>query len=201
MAKFNSKNFKNLVVFGANANVERISAEIFGKRVMIFGPSASGKSTVADALAKKLNFPVCHLDQLRFLPHTFWVPRPIEEFRMLHDEVVNSEKWIVDGNYTDLMPSRVARATAAIWLNPPAAVCIFNFYKRFFRKNRRQNPYVGLLDGADEKFTIAPLKYIFRHKLKKRLFVKLMGQFRGQKIFYLNSFEKIRNFCEKIRNM
>jgi hypothetical protein len=69
-----------------------ISAEAFGKRVMIFGPSAFGKSTMAVALGEKPNIPVYHIDRLCFFPGTFWEPRPAEEFRELHEKVINSDE-------------------------------------------------------------------------------------------------------------
>ncbi|MDR1433236.1 MAG: hypothetical protein LBI61_02750 [Puniceicoccales bacterium] len=165
---------------------------------MIFGPSASGKSTIANALGKKFGVPVHHLDRLCFLPNTFWVPRPVEEFQKLHEAAVNSREWIIDGNYTSLMASRIARATAIIWLDPPAIGCIFRFYGRFFRKHRRQTPYAGLLEGADEKFTLVAIKHIIRHKMKRQFFLKLIGHFPAEKVFHMNSFEMIKDFCEKI---
>jgi adenylate kinase family enzyme len=164
---------------------------------MIFGPSASGKSTVAHALGKKLNIPVHHLDHLCFLPNTFWVPRPSDEFQKLHGEVVESDTWVIDGNYPNTMHHRMSRATTVIWLNPSAVACVFNFYKRFFRRRRRQNPYTGMLKGADEKFTLNGIRYTMRNKRNKFFFLKLIESYPVQKFFYLDSFKKIKDFCEK----
>ncbi|MFQ1682408.1 AAA family ATPase, partial [Pantoea dispersa] len=46
-----------------------------GPRICIMGPSNSGKSTLAKAIASKTSFPLIHLDQLHHLPDTKWVPR------------------------------------------------------------------------------------------------------------------------------
>jgi adenylate kinase family enzyme len=73
--------------------MEEISAEILGRRTMIFGPSASGKSTMAAAFGEKLNILVRHLDQLCFFPKTFWDPRPAEEIRKLHGEIIDRDEW------------------------------------------------------------------------------------------------------------
>jgi hypothetical protein len=92
------------------------------------------------------------------------------------------------------------RATAVIWLNPSTLACVFNFYKRFLRKHRSEHPYPDLLEGANERFTLTGLKYIFRHKRKKSLFFELVENFPKHKIFYLDSFKKIKIFFEKIQN-
>ncbi|MDR1890708.1 MAG: hypothetical protein LBQ23_00780 [Puniceicoccales bacterium] len=175
-----------------------ISKEVLGTRIMILGPMASGKSTLAEMTGKKLGFPVYHLDQCCLLPNTYWERRPIEESKRLHDQAVNADKWVIEGNYLEFMPFRVSRATSVIWLNPSTLKCIFNFYKRFFRKNRKGTPYAGMLENARERFTIKSVKYILRHKEKKSMFEKALEIFPREKIFYLNSFKKVREFCEKI---
>ena len=47
-----------------------------GPRVCIMGPSNSGKSTLAEAIARARGLPAIHLDQLYHLPDTDWQPRP-----------------------------------------------------------------------------------------------------------------------------
>ena len=55
------------------------------------GPSNSGKSTLAQAIARARDLEAVHLDRLHHLPHTDWVPRPESEFTMLHDAAVRVE--------------------------------------------------------------------------------------------------------------
>ena len=47
-----------------------------GPRVCIMGPPCSGKSTLADAIARSRGQEAVHLDRLHHLPGTDWVPRP-----------------------------------------------------------------------------------------------------------------------------
>lgn len=165
---------------------------------MIMGPMASGKSTLAEMMGKKLGLPVYHLDQCCMLSNTRWKRCPIEESKILHDQTVSTDKWIMEGNYLEFIHFRISRATSIIWLNPSILKCIFNFYKRFFRKNRRKNPYVGMLENAREKFTVIGLKYIFFHKKKKHLFEKALENFPRERIFYLNSSKMMKEFYRKI---
>lgn len=59
-----------------------------GPRICVLSPSNSGKSTLADAVWRARGLAPVHLDRLRHLPQTDWVPRPADEFAALHDTAV-----------------------------------------------------------------------------------------------------------------
>lgn len=79
--------------------------EAMGCRIVILGPTNAGKSTLGAALARRLDVPAIHLDQFRHLPGTDWQVRPDMEFHALHDEAIQQPGWIMDGNYSVLIPS------------------------------------------------------------------------------------------------
>ena len=112
----------------------------FGDRIMICGPSNAGKSTLAAAMGRKLERPVVHLDQLYDLPNTDWVKRPTEEFVRLHDEAVAAEMWVMDGNYSGLMPRRVARATGIVLLGDNRFANLRRYlFRTLFQRQREGN--------------------------------------------------------------
>jgi adenylate kinase family enzyme len=80
--------------------------EELGERICILGPSNSGKSTLAAAIARKRGLRAVHLDQLHHLPQTDWKVRPSHEFVALHDEAIANDRWVMDGNYSKLFPKR-----------------------------------------------------------------------------------------------
>jgi adenylate kinase family enzyme len=88
-----------------------------GRRICIMGPSNAGKSTLAEALSTKLGVPPIFLDQLHHLPHTNWQPRPAQDFHDLQLAALEGSEWIMDGNYSAMLPERLARATGAIVLD------------------------------------------------------------------------------------
>lgn len=90
--------------------------ESFGRRIMICGTSNTGKSTLAVAVGRQLGLPVVHLDQLRFQPHTDWVERPDSDFAALHRKAIAGDGWVMEGNYSTIMPERLTRATGIILL-------------------------------------------------------------------------------------
>jgi adenylate kinase family enzyme len=126
--------------------------DAFGRRIMICGPSNSGKSTnsgkwtLAVALGQRLGVPAIHLDRFYHLPNTNWVKRQPDEFTRLHDEAILGDAWVIEGNDSRLFPQRLARATGIIlladnrWAN----------YVRYVRRTLFQRDRPGGLPGAKD---------------------------------------------------
>lgn len=118
----------------------------FGRRIMICGPSSSGKSTLAVAIGQKLDVPAIHLDLFRHLPNTDWVQRPDAEFYRLHNEAILGDAWVMEGNYSVLMPQRLKRATGIILLGDNRWASLW----RYFRRTLTERDRAGNLDGAKD---------------------------------------------------
>lgn len=117
-----------------------------GTRICIMGPSNSGKSTLAKAIARAKDLEVVHLDQPHHLPHTDWVPRPADEFAALHDAAIAGARWVIEGNYSRLLPQRLEKATGFILLDVPTATSLYRYLRRcWFERDRRG----GLEGGRD----------------------------------------------------
>ena len=120
-----------------------------GPRLCIMGPSNSGKSTLAEAIGRARGMPVVYLDQLHHLPDTDWTPRPHEEFAGLHDAAIAGERWVIEGNYSRVLPARLARATGVILLDVHRTTSLWRYVHRtLFDRDRP-----GTLDGAPERIT------------------------------------------------
>ena len=130
--------------------------ETLGPRIMICGPSNTGKSTLAAAIAGKLGSVAIHLDRFRHLPNTDWKQRSDEEFRNLHDTAIAGDRWVMDGNYSVLMPQRLARATGIILLTDNR----WSNLARYFRRTLFQKVRVGNLDGAQDSVKWAMVDWI-----------------------------------------
>jgi len=128
-----------------------------GERIVVFGPSNAGKSTLAVAISKKLGLPAFHLDQFRHLPNTDWKPRPETEFAALHDAAILGDRWIMEGNYSRLIPQRLARATGGILITS-------NHWLRFSRYLKRtlvnRSERAGHLEGAKDSIKWEMIQWI-----------------------------------------
>jgi adenylate kinase family enzyme len=81
------------------------------------GVSGSGKSTVGKELARRLAVPYVELDAIFHQPG--WTPLPAEQFRWRVTAIASGEGWVIDGNYTAVLPLVWERADSVVWLDLP----------------------------------------------------------------------------------
>jgi adenylate kinase family enzyme len=127
-----------------------------GERICVMGPSNSGKSTLADAIARKLALRAIHLDQLYHLPNTNWQVRPEEQFLALHDEAISGARWVIDGNYSKCLPQRLQCATGMIILDVSTGASLFRYVRRTISDPRR----IGALEGGQDSIKMGMLHHI-----------------------------------------
>lgn len=92
-----------------------------GRRVIVVGPSCSGKTTLAAELARRIGCPFVELDALFWKPG--WTPPPDDEFRENLVAAHSGEAWVSAGNY--LRHTRHLTwplADTIIWLDFPLRI-------------------------------------------------------------------------------
>lgn len=127
-----------------------------GTRICVMGPSNSGKSTLAEAIGRAKGLEVVHLDQLHHLPHTDWIPRAADEFAALHDAAITGARWVIEGNYSRLIPQRLERATGFILLDVATMTSLYRYLRRcWFERDRR-----GALEGGRDSVKWDMIRHI-----------------------------------------
>jgi len=96
--------------------------------VSVVGAAGSGKSTLSRGLAARLGVRRVEVDALFWGPD--WTPRPREDFEADVRGEVAGDAWVIDGNYSALLPEVWARADAVVWLDPPRRVVMAQVYRR-----------------------------------------------------------------------
>lgn len=137
---------------------DRPPLESMGRRIVILGTTNAGKSTLAAALAQKLDIPAIHLDQFRHYPNTDWQARPDAEFHALHDAAITADSWAMDGNYSVLLPQRFARATGVIVIDDH----FVRRYVRYFNRTLFQAKRVGNLEGNRDSVKWNMISWIWK---------------------------------------
>ena len=96
------------------------------RRIAVIGASGSGKSTLARRLGELLRLPVYHLDSIWWNPG--WVESTQEDFDAELRQIVDDERWVIDGNYSRTFSTRFPRTELIIWLDFPRRI----FFRRAF---------------------------------------------------------------------
>ena len=70
-------------------------------KIHIIGCSGSGKTYLANALAKKYNIPHFDLDDIQWDNNAegYGTKRPLEERNALLQEILNNNEWVIEGVY------------------------------------------------------------------------------------------------------
>lgn len=126
----------------ANENQEDIML-----KAMIIGCPGAGKSTFAKRLHDATGLPLYHLDMLWHRPDRTNIPK--EEFDMRLSEIIQKDRWIIDGNYQRTLDMRLKECDTVFLLDYPLEVCLEGARSRIGQK-RDDLPWLEI--EFDEEF-------------------------------------------------
>ncbi len=107
-------------------------------RIAVVGIGGSGKSTFARVLAERITLPLFHMDKLFWRGN--WEEVPASEYLPAHQELVEKEKWIIEGFVDESMRSRTECADLVIYLDFSGIRCLYRVLKRFFQYRKKSRP-------------------------------------------------------------
>lgn len=85
-------------------------------KVALFGPPASGKTTVARKLSSSMGVPHTNLDEILF---TDSGTLSFDEFYTAAERVTRGKSWVIEGNYSKLGDVVWHRAEVLVWIDLP----------------------------------------------------------------------------------
>ncbi len=139
-----------------------LMADFDVQRVAVVGSGGAGKSTFARELGRRTGIPVIHLDHHHWKPG--WIETPPEKWRVLQDDLLAGDAWIVDGNYGGTFDVRFARADTVIVLALPRLRCLTRVLRRTLRHHGRDVQAAGCPERLDLKF----LRWVWRYPTDSR---------------------------------
>lgn len=180
-----------------------------GQRVLVWGISCSGKSTLASELAEHFGYSFVELDALNWMPG--WVglhETDPERFAQRMRAATQGERWVVAGSYTaHSRPVFWSRLDTVIWLDLPRPLLILRCLVRCWQRSRRKT----LLWGTNRERFINHLKVWnkddslfwwvwtrYHPKRKETLRFMVDGSWRDAQIIRLTSPAQVREFKESL---
>lgn len=149
-----------------------------GQRIVVIGVTGSGKTTLAQQLARRLGYPNVELDALHW--DADWTMAPDDVFRERIAQALGGPVWVTDGNYSKARDLIWGRADTIIWLDYPLVV---NLWRLTRRNISRVAQRTELWNGNRETFYSAFLSrdslYLWAlksHRKKRRDYSRLFAE-------------------------
>lgn len=117
------------------------------KKVLVIGCPGSGKSTFSRALRDKTGLPLHYLDMLFHKSDKTTVSQ--DEFDSALSKILETQEWIIDGNYLRTLQTRLEKAQTVFWFDLPLEVCLMGIASRRGVK-REDMPWIE--EEPDEEF-------------------------------------------------
>lgn len=109
------------------------------KKVIILGCSGSGKSTFARRLQERTQLPLVCLDNVWWKPDRTHISR--DEFDMALVNILATDEWIIDGDYSRTYEPRVKACDTVFFLDYSEESCMAGIQERV-GKARPDMPWV-----------------------------------------------------------
>jgi len=156
------------------------------RRIVILGPGASGKSTLARQLGALTGLPVTELDQVFWRPGLLETPRA--QWLALQQKLVSETGWILEGDLGpyDAVEVRLRAADTIIFLDFSVLRCAWralrrsrerlDFWRWLLRYRRQSRPF--LIEAIRNHAPNAAV-HILRNPQAVRRFVRDVVEARG----------------------
>lgn len=109
------------------------------KKIIVIGCPGSGKTTFSEKLRNKIGVPLFYLDAIWHKPDKTHISR--EEYDARLAEILKLESWIIDGNYSRTIESRILACDTVFLFDLPVSVCLDGAISRL-GKDRYDMPWI-----------------------------------------------------------
>lgn len=165
-------------------------------RILVIGSGGSGKSTLSQKLSNILNLPVIHLDTYYWNPN--WVPKPNEEWDKIVEQFTEGDQWIIDGNYSRTMDTRIKKADLIIFLDMPRLLCIYRIIKRRMMYHNKTRPDMNA--ECKEKLDWEFMRWVWNYRTRSRVStIKKLEQIKEhQQVIILKTRKQVNELIERL---
>lgn len=107
-------------------------------RLMIYGVTGSGKTTLARKISERTGLPWCAIDEMTWEPG--WVAVPVQEQRRRIAALCARDRWIIDHGYSSWLDLVLARVELIVALDYPRWLSLGRLSRRTLLRNLDHRP-------------------------------------------------------------
>lgn len=171
------------------------------KKIVVLGSPWSGKSTFSKKLQEATGLPLFHLDKLFWKP--WWEMTPREEQEKIQKELVQEDKWIIDGNYTSTVHLRVPHADTIIFFDLPRSTCMVRVLKRVFKTSWGIEKRTDMGEWCNERISMKFLGFVWnfrKHTQPKVIKVIQQSKLSQDDYHIFTKDSHAKEFIERLKN-
>ena len=165
-------------------------------KIHIIGCSGSGKTYLANALAKKYNIPHFDLDDIQWDNNAeeYGIKRPLEERNALLQEILNNNEWVIEGVYYAWVQQSFDEADVIYVLDMPRYLYKSRIIVRSIKRK------LGIQQGKREtlKSVYNLLKWTETFQNKNLKEIKTILDKYENKVIWLSSKKDVREIIKAI---
>ncbi len=161
------------------------------KKIIVIGSPGAGKSTFSRRLRDITGLPLYHLDMIWHKPDKTNISK--EEFDRLLEEILVTDKWIIDGNYQRTLETRLEKCDTVFLMDFLLDVCLAGAKARI-GKRRDDMPWVE--EELDEEFR----QWIIDFPVMKLPEIyEMLDKYAGKNIIVFKSRQEADEYLLKIK--
>ena len=162
-------------------------------RISVIGGSGTGKTTLTSNLGNKLNLPIYHIDGIHHLKN--WEIRDKSERDAIILDLIEKEKWIIDGTYRATLEKRLKKSDLVIFLDFSTFAQIRGVLKRYFTNPGKEKYEIP---GCNEKLSLKFLLFVWNWRKEKRSFIlENLNKIDSKKVIIFKNRRQLNKWFEK----
>ena len=162
------------------------------KRILVIGCPGSGKSYFSRRLSERTGIEVCHLDMLFWNSDRTTVSR--ETFIERLSAVLETDEWIIDGNYGFTMEMRLEKCDTVFFFDLPVETCLEGVASRR-GKPRPDMPWNEADYPVDEEF----IEFIKAFREERRpIILERLSRFADKTVYTFESRTQADEFLKSL---
>lgn len=164
-------------------------------RIAIVGAPGTGKTTLSNILSEIYNIPAIHIDGIHHMEN--WVIRDKDERDKIILDIIQKDKWIIDGTYKSTIRARFEKADLIIWLDFSTFAQIKGVMGRYLKNKGIEKPEIpGCKEKMDKEFFTYVLKY---NKNKRKFVVENLDGINKEKILVFKNRKQVNNWIKELK--